>query len=367
MLKKLICTLLTLSILFALCACGGYDPVPSTDEEARVVMTFQIGNEKYEMKYELYRTLFLTYKTLVDGGDSSVWQGEKSAEYIERIDEMIINSAADIYAVFHIAKKIGKDPFSNKKDEQIKSLIKASVDGGTTDAGTFEGFGGDYQKYLDSLTEYYMNYSVSTLVIRYSLAYNDIVDYYKGNIYEEELDETITVGEMEFDESDVLEFYNGDDSVRLLMATLDRRSFSAERAGQIRDKIANYSTETEVKNYILSFTATTEADGMDGIIIGKSSLDEAYYSALTEAAFDLDLYETSEVITVSTGSETRYYILYRTDKTDEYYKEHRADIYSTFVDNEIGKIINFAKKELTSSVTKSSILDGLSRAEISME
>ena len=61
MLKKLICALLTVAMLLALISCGDYEPVPSTADEARTVMTFRIEGEKYELKYELYRCLFLTY------------------------------------------------------------------------------------------------------------------------------------------------------------------------------------------------------------------------------------------------------------------------------------------------------------------
>ena len=51
MIKKLICLALILATALSLMACGGsYEPVPSTDEEARVVMTFSYEGEKYVQK-----------------------------------------------------------------------------------------------------------------------------------------------------------------------------------------------------------------------------------------------------------------------------------------------------------------------------
>ena len=366
--RKLISILLIIICLFLTVSCGGeYEPIPSTDEEARVVMTFSFENEKYEMKYELYRTFFLTYKNTVDGGDSSVWSGDERNEYIAKIDEMIVSAACDIFATLHIAKKIGKDPFSNSYDEKIKDLIKTSIEGGADSDGAIEGFGGDYDAYLESLSDYYMNYSVSTLFLRYSLAYTDVINYYKGNTYEENLDEGIQIGELKFDEEDVLEFYRGDASARVLLATLDTRSFSENRANEIRNKIESFTSEDAVIKYILSFTATTEEDAAKGMLIGRTSLDDAYYSAVTKAAFELAPHETSKVITVSTGSESKYYILYKTDKSEEYYNENKTDVYSAFIDNEIGKIINSAKLSLVSSCEKSNALEELDRAAISME
>ena len=87
----LIIATLALSILsLASCTKNKYAPVESTAEEKKVVMTLSIDSDKYEVKYELYRALFLALRDEVDGGDRSVWSGENKAEYIEKIDALII-------------------------------------------------------------------------------------------------------------------------------------------------------------------------------------------------------------------------------------------------------------------------------------
>ena len=367
MIKKLTGLVLLLALALSLVACGGYEAIPSTEEEARVMMTFSYDGEKYEMRYELYRTMFLTYKSLIDDGDGSVWLGENKQEYIDRIDEIIISRVADIFATIHIAKKIGRDPYSAEADERVQELIKISVEGSSTEEGTIEGFGGDYDAYLASLKKYYMNYSVSELILRYSIAYNDIIDYYKGNFLEGELDEEIKVGNLEFQEKNIQDFYNGDGSARVLLATLDERSFSRERAEEIRDKIASFANETSVQNYIITMSATTAEDAIDGVLIGKYSLEEAYFSEVTEAAFSLSEGETSAVIPVTTESGSYYYILYRTDKPESFYEENKADVYSVFADNEIGKIINEAKSGIIAAADEEALFGQLDRASVTMD
>lgn len=69
--KRAVSLFLLLAILLSLLVgCKEkYPKIESTDEEARVVATLSVGEGEYELKYELYRALFFTYKSEVDGGD----------------------------------------------------------------------------------------------------------------------------------------------------------------------------------------------------------------------------------------------------------------------------------------------------------
>jgi hypothetical protein len=51
--------------LFSLASCkkNEYEPVESTELEATEVMSFTLDGESYSVRYELYRALFLNYKT----------------------------------------------------------------------------------------------------------------------------------------------------------------------------------------------------------------------------------------------------------------------------------------------------------------
>ena len=70
------------SISLSLVSCGEkYEPVESTAEEKRTVMTISYDGEKYKVPYELYRAFFLQLKPVVDGGNADVWTGENKDEY----------------------------------------------------------------------------------------------------------------------------------------------------------------------------------------------------------------------------------------------------------------------------------------------
>ena len=165
--KKVLAVAVALLTLFSVTACAGkYKPVKSTREEAETVMRFNFDGEEYEVKYELYRALFLNYKNQVDGGDPSVWSGDNSEKYAKEIDALILNRAAEIYSVLAFAGKLGFDPYSKDIEKEISSRIEMSVDGNGADV---VGFGGDYDAYLNSLKEINLNYSVQTLMLRYSI------------------------------------------------------------------------------------------------------------------------------------------------------------------------------------------------------
>ena len=62
--KKLLALLLiAATLLFTACSGGKYKEQKSTDEEATIVMTMKIDGKEYGVRYELYRALFLNYKS----------------------------------------------------------------------------------------------------------------------------------------------------------------------------------------------------------------------------------------------------------------------------------------------------------------
>ena len=195
--KKLLSLLIIIATLLSLFGCGKkYPEVKSTAEEDRVVITLEADNKKYEIKYELYRALFWANKKSVDKGDDSVWQSDKANEYIEKIDEIIIEKASEIYSVLHLAEKLGINPYSKDVEDRIYEQICIAVEGGYGIAG----FGGDYDAYLADLAKIGINYSVQDLLFRYSIATEKINEYYIG--VEDEATDTMLraeITEMFFD------------------------------------------------------------------------------------------------------------------------------------------------------------------------
>lgn len=369
--KKIALLLLAVIMLTALTSCGGneYEPVESTALESSTVMTLTIENEQYTVKYELYRALFLNVRDEIDGGDRSVWSGENKAEYVAKADKIIKDQIADIYSVFHIAGKIGIDVYSAEFDEIIEDYIELSVDGGYYDDYYVEGFDGDYDAYLKSLSEMNLNYATQDLLLRYEIASARIFDYYAGYSDGEYLEDYIE-GALKFTKEDVEAFYNnGEECIRVIRAYLPKEYFTAERAEQIQDTICEkkiYGVE-EVTRYVIGLSTTATSDVEKGEIIGRHSLDSFYYGEMVDVAFSLAYFEVSEVIEISTGYSEGYTILYKINKTKDHFEECYESIKSVYIENEIGKILDTAADTLNSSAQSSSFLLSLDRSTISMK
>ncbi len=368
MLKKLLSLTLIVCALFVLgsCAEDKYPPVESTAEESRVVYTLTLDGERYDVKYELYRAFFLNYKSIVDGGNESVWQGDGKYTYVTKINEMILDSVCEIYGALHHAKAIGINPYSTTFDKKIDEYIAGSVEGYNDGTLSAEGFGGDYDKYLESLKKNGLNYSTQVLLYRYAIAVDKINEHYIGTVDLDNPTPDMQSGALKYTREDLRSYYDSNDTVRCLLAVLDSRSFTAERANEIRDNMASYANEAGVISYIMNFTTTTERDGAEGVIIGKNSLDGAYYSGVTEQAFSISIGEVSQVVPVSNTEGSYYYILYKVAKTDEYFNGHIADITSSYLNSQISRLLSLTEAALVESATPTSEYSVIDHSAIAM-
>lgn len=335
--------IITLFLCLASCRSEKYPPVKSTEEEARVVMTLSLDGEKYEVKYELYRALFLSHKSAVDGGDNSVWSSSKKDEYISKINEIITSKASEIFSAFHLAQKLGIDAYSKDVDEQIKEYIGISVD---------NGYGGDYDAYLASLKEQGLNYSAQELLIRYSIMLSGIDEYYKGS--EDEALGYIP-GEYEYSEEDVRDYYFGNNSARVFHAYMQDGILvdTAGKMEEIREGLASAESDIDAALYIINNTSVTPTDLIrdkepSGIMVGRHTFGSGY-EPYTEAAFALGTGEVSEVI--KTDGDGFFYVIYKLEKTEEHFTACYDDISLSYLENLIGEQLYNIALSLTSSVT----------------
>lgn len=363
--KKLVSLILCLAtIVFAVgCKKEKYPEIKSSKEEAKVMMSFNIGNDKYEMKYELYRALFLNFSTQYDKGDKTFWTKEDSKDELAELNEKILEYTLDIFAVLHVSKSIGFDPYSDDVEATIAEYIEKSVEG---DGDTIIGFGGDYDAYLEHLKASNLNYSVQKLLYRYSIAYDKIIEHYEGVTNSNNPSENQN-GALVYTYQDVLAFYNGNQSVRVSPVVINAAYISYERALEIRNAIASATSTQDALNTAIMNTAANETDINEGVVIGTYTLDSAYYSDVSETAFSLGANETSEVITVTTENSTEYWILYAREKNNDHFNKNYDSIVSVFTSQKIGEIINSAKQTLKNSRSETSDYKNLNHASISMK
>ena len=362
--KKIVSVLLLLCTLLSLAACGAkFDPVPSTEEEKEVLMTFELEGEKYELRYELYRALFLNHSKEYDGGNKEFWNTAESSDAKAELDEKIINLSLDIFSALHLCKKIGYDPYSLDADDKIEEYIKQSVEGDVV-----VGFDGDYDAYLAHLKDLNMNYSVQALMYRYAIAYDKIVTYYRGTDDLDNPTPDMKEGALKYTEADVRDFYNSDASARISTITFNADYISRDSVQERRDRIAGFDTEAGALGYAVQFADPMgdPEDILRGTIVGKNSMDTAYYADVAKAAFELPGGATSDVILVNTEIANEYWIVYKMEKSAEYLNENFDTIEDVYVSHRIGEIIAAAKDSLASSVKHTDAYSELERSKISM-
>lgn len=373
--KKLVALLLLLATCFTLAGCKKdfYKPVESTAEEAKTVMTLKFGNKTYDVRYELYRALFLTYRSMIDGGDASVWSGENKDKYIKEIQALIVERAVDIYSTFAIAESLGINPYSTEVGKKVNDYINLSVDGGDIDGVTYPGYK-DYDDYLAALREMYLNYSVQELLFRYAIVSSMVDEYYMGTLSEDQIASGVSGtpdGKLDYTREDVLAFYESDACVRVLRTFVsdDMDSEPLARAERVRAAIAEKAARGEdaVRNEMIAQGSTTAVPELEGgYVIGEYNLSKSYYAEMTSAAFALDIGEVSELVSVHDGNRQYYYILYRAEKSDAHFEENYASIAYIYLRNEIGKTYAECAAEMIESVSYSSFLSTLDHSTISM-
>lgn len=363
--KKIIAVFILLTSLFIV-SCGTYPAVESTEEESRVLFTMTIGDEEYDVKYELYRALFLTHKSDVDGGDATVWEGDESATYIEKINDIIIPKIANIYATINLAEQIGVNFSSKEVKKTVDGFIKTSVEGGVYNGSNVVGYG-SYDKYLEALSAMNLNYSVQVLMYHYAIAQTKIAEHYIGTLNEDNFTPDATPGKLEYTKDDVKEFYDSGDCVRILRVFIQDSIEAEERAARIQQKMLNASTTNDVSLIIIQNTFMSIDEAYGGMIIGRYGLDENNYKKFTETAFNLDVGEVSEYFQTVTGEENGYHILYSAEKSDEHFEEYYFYAVDAYLNHQIGKMIHDGSEALLEDIEYKSAYENLSHKDISMD
>ena len=376
--KKIIAILLALATLFSLSACKKkYYAVESTDEESRTVMTFSIDGKEYAVKYELYRAFFLTYKSTVDGGNSDVWTGADNAGYVNRINGMIIERISEIYAAFAICERIGFDVYSKSVEKQIKEEIKAIVEAKMDDDALYGDGDYTYEDYLAELKSNYLNYSVQTLMIRYSIAMSAINDYYIGTADVNDVGYDMKLGALEFTKDDVRAFYFGEDCARVLISSFQKIiSYTPEEmANEIKVNLtaaaaSEYTPEekeTAVFNAIIkSGFFSNGAEIENGYVIARYNLDKRYYGEMTDAVFSTPEGEVTDPISIVTAEENSYYVIYRSYKSEAHFEANYNEVLYVYLTNRVGEITSNVASELMSGVSFSATFTDMDYSKIGM-
>ena len=374
--KKILFFLMIIFTVLGLCSCKKeetkgvyYAPVASTAEESRVVMSFTVDGRTYDVRYELYRALFVGNRYEVDGGDDSVWTGPLAEDKINEINEIIVDKAAEIYSTLDLAQRLGINAYSFEADLNIQYMIDLYVKGGESESGTSVVGYGSYDKFLASLKKKGMNYATCELMFRYSYALERINEYYVGTygIF------GYTGGKLNVTDKALKDYYYSDECVRVLEAYFQVGTKTEERIGEIRDSFENESSIKAIAAKIIQYTTVTSSELIDtsGNVVGKPigyyELDSKYYSEYISEAFSLSHGDVSRVICIDNINDIYadgYYVLIGVEKDDQHFENSKSHIKSSYVNNEIGKILYAAKESMAQSVLFAQDYEKINHSEL---
>ena len=213
-----------------------------------------------------------------------------------------------------------------------------------------------------------LNYSVQALLYRYAIAHDKVIAYYRGTDDMDNPTPDMQAGALEYTEDDVREFYNGEDSARVSIIVFNAAYITRDEVQKRRDKIASYATEDSALGYAVQFTDPMgdPEEILEGTVVGKNSLDRAFYSEVASSVFSLSEGETGDVLTVNSENRTEYWIVYKMAKSSAHLDENLAKIEDVYVYNRIGEITEGVKASLLASVEYTADYEALNLSEIKM-
>ncbi len=364
--KKILALLLAAAFVFSFASCTKYKAQKSTKEESRVVYELKNGKKTYDVKYELYRLFFLTYRDSIDGGDRAVWTGENAATYIEKMNALILDRVSEIYAVFALCDELSIDLYGKDVDKMVEELLTVNVEGGTYNGEYYEGFE-SYDDYLSNLKAAGGNYAVSDLLFRYSIGLTVLSEHYSG--LGEGLGNLTPSGE------ELAAFFEDESTARMLFVYFDRAVAldNPTRIDKIKDHIESI-TETDslpdvqdetIGTYLLGqVNNMAEADVKAGEIITAYSLDNVSYSGVTDVVLSLCDGEVSDLHEIVSDAFDGFFFIYRMHKPENYLEQNRDRVMETYIADYCGKQLAEKKAELLKSAQGTTVLSSLSYADI---
>lgn len=301
----------------ALSSCGRkYRPVPSTDNDLRIVMVI----DGFEVPYEQYRYFFLKYKEAYENGDPAVWDGPQGASLETEVQNAAISALKGEYAILSLCKKYG----IAISDAAIQEYVQQYV------AETIDEHGGR-EKYLKALTGQYLNDST----FRFLLGVDKC---------EEMLYNLLTADQsiIPSDDEIVTAYLNSDNMIRVVHVFIqndegDDIETNRALASEVLQKArAGENFDNLIRDYSEDFLMTP-----DGYYITPFEMIEAF----EKAAYSLSINEVSDVVETHLG----FHVIKRLSKSSSYISKHFGDLKEKYLQSAFYTIVE-GKKETLSPV-----------------
>ena len=340
-LRSVTAILLLLSLLFSVVACGGYRAVKSSDEELATALT--LGGD-LAIPYEMYRFYFLSELALADKDPASLAPEEKQSLFDE-LHNAALDEMAQLYAVARLCSAYGIDIQSDAFDDVVETEMKS----------LYEEQDSDKETYLAYLKEHNMNDSVCRTLIRMNHAEKVLGEHLRDK------------GIIKSDSITVQNYIKSDACIRvtwIYVSYASAQSFADRELEVIASEASHASNEEFLRmtHNVLPDTYTDE-ELETGFYIGSYQLDP-YYKELTEAAFSLEVGETTDWVRSGDGM----YIVRRLEKDNEYINDlnNLGDFTEYYLLNEYYKMLAEEADRLLTSVQYSEIFSTFSLDTVKM-
>lgn len=324
---KIICLVLAATLMCAsLAACS--DPLKSTKEDMKTVC--KVG--EFEVPYELYRYLVMTYKDTIPEGT------EITAEIEEQIKYNVDAALCDMYAIFTVTREHGLTADNEAVAAAIDAEVKKQMDGFA-----------ETELYLEALTGQYMTHNVLRQMTEKQILSDEL--YYKlmddGTLInnEEEMKEYIygdgfirvkqvlIVGETARENYTGTYFLTGEEHTDAEAKAIAESVREKALAGEDFDKLVEkYGEEI----YMVKNT--------DGYYVCEGMWEDANWKAASE----LKVGEISQV----TESLSGYSVFLRCEKEDSYIDKKYDTLKKNYYDANFTSILARKSAELKVEYTE---------------
>lgn len=324
---RIICLLLAATLMCAsLAACS--DPLKSTKEDMKTVC--KVG--EFEVPYELYRYLVMTYKDTIPEGT------EITAEIEEQIKYNVDAALCDMYAIFTVAKEHGLTTENEALAAAIDAAVKKYMDGFA-----------ETKLYMEDLSAQYMTHNVMRTMNAKKLLSDEL--YYK----------LIDDGTFINDDEKMKEYIYGDGFIRvkqvLIVGETARKNYTGSYfltgdkhtdaeakaiAESVREKaLAGENFDKLVEKYGEEIYMVKNTDGY---YVCEGMWEDANWSA----ASALKVGEISEV----TESLSGYSVFLRCEKEDSYIDKKYETLRKNYYDAQFSSILTKKSAELSVEYTE---------------
>lgn len=313
--KKTFCAALAVMLLGSACK-DGKDILESSAEETAAVMTIN----GFEVPYELYRYVTLNYKTQYEkNAEEDVWLGESGQRLLAELNENVTETLARMYTTITLCQEYG----INIDDEIIVDSVDVQMD------DIYEGYEYDYETYNAAIAAYNMNDGVYRFIIR-----NEVLT-------EELFNAMIARNEICTDEAYLRELFNSDAFIRVkqILISSDNGNTDEENRARAEELLEMANNGEDFDDLVQKYGQDLYMfNNEDGYYIMKGS----YLTEFEEAAFNLEVGETSGVVKSAAG----YSIIRRYEKEGAYIEENFETLAQTYFDS----VYNLRLEEALTSV-----------------